>query len=147
MGIEIWMPAVKAKWAEIEGIVQVHTYDDLPASIQVVPCAILLLSGGSYDYSAGGPSLAFHELRAIVFVSLQILPEAMAVAVPFIERVRNKMAANWRLGGIVEHIVPAPGGRFYEGPGRVTYGDKEHLGIVFHFEVKQNETGTYTVSP
>jgi di/tricarboxylate transporter len=82
-----------------------------------------------------------------LYVVNTVAPEAYAVAVPFIEKVRNALAADIQLGANCEHCMPvtAPA-PFYEGPGGITYGDKEHLGIIFHVIVKENESGDFPVA-
>lgn len=143
--IEEWMPTLKTKVAAISGLVQVHSMDELPATLLVFPSAIITVVGGAFDYSTGGPCIDLHEVQITVFLTEQILPEANALALPFIAAMRNKLAANIRLDGLVDHILPAEG-RTYEGPGTLRYGDKEHIGIIFRYVVKDNESGTYTVS-
>ena len=143
--IEDWMPTLKTKVAAITGLVQVHTMDELPGTLQVFPCAIITVVGGSFDYSTGGPCIDIHEVQITIFLANQVLPEANALALPFIAGMRDKLAGNIKLDSLVDHILPAEG-RTYEGPGAVRYGDKEHTAVIFRYVVKENVTGTFTVS-
>lgn len=143
--IEDWMPTLKTKVAAISGLIQVHTMDELPGSLEPFPSGIITVAGGHFEYAVGGPCIDVHEVQITLFFASQILPEAYGLAMPFIAAMRNKLAANIRLDGLVDHILPAEG-RSYEGPGRVSYGDKELLGIIFRYVVKDNESGTFTVS-
>lgn len=143
MSIETWMPTLRTNIAAVTGIVQASQYDDVPATLSTFPCAIILPVSGAQIYSAGGPNIAIHRVRIAVYVAAQVLPEAYGVAVPFIALIRNKIAANMTLSGLVQHCLPvSDGGNFYEGPGGLAYGDKTHLGIVFNVEVKETETFT-----
>jgi hypothetical protein len=146
MPIATWMPKLKTKLAEVSGLIQVHQYDELPATLLVFPCAIITLKLGSYSYGTGGPLLADHEIQITVYTSAQILPEAHNVAAGFIEPVRNKLAANMKLDGTVKAISPTSEGPTYQGPGQITYGDKAHVGVAFHYRIFEDETGTYPVS-
>lgn len=150
MSIEDWMPALADTLGQVSDIEQVHTYLDLPGVLQVFPCFVVIPVRGNMNYSVGGPNIGLHSVQATLYVSAQVLPEAYAVAMPFIGRVTRKLAANMSLGGKVRHVLPDPAGPFYEGPGGIEYGTaadgtpRRHLGIIFRLEVK--ETETYTVS-
>lgn len=146
MAVTDWMPTLKAKVTEITEILQVHTMDELPATIQVFPSALITVLSGTFEYSVGGPCLDFTTVQVAIYLAGQILPEAYGGAVPLIQKMRDKLAANIKLGGLVDHILPAEG-LSYEGPGSLRYGDKEGLiGIVFRYTVKENVTGDFTVS-
>lgn len=142
MAIENWMDTLKSNMESVAGIRQVHVYDELPGTLVTFPTMIILPYEGSQDI--GGVSSSLHRLRMTLFLSGQVLPEAYGNAVPFIALVRNKVAADITLGGLVQHCMPLPGENFYEGPGAISYlyGDKVHVGINFYIEVKENETFT-----
>ena len=158
MAISDWMPTLIARLGTITGLAangtqphRVHGYTDLPATLLELPTMIVLPLRSPHEYSAGGPAIWVHQLQATLYVSPVVLPEAFAVAIPYIKLVRDKMAANVTLtglswsGGRVAHWLPQADANFYEGPGRVTYagadgGDKEYLGIIFRMEVKEVET-------
>lgn len=143
MAITDWMPTLKTKVTEISGLVQVHTMDELPGTLQVFPIGIITVTGGAFDYSTGGPCIDLHEVQITIYLANQVLPDANALALPFIAGMRDKLAGNMRLAGLVDHILPAEG-RTYEGPGAIRYGDKEHTGIIFRYVVKENVTGDFT---
>lgn len=147
MPIDDWMPTLSTNMEAVVGIVQSHKYDELPGTIMVFPSMIILPVGGDQDYSLGGPNVAYHVVKMTLYVAISVLPEAYAVAVPFIELVRNKLASDMQLGANCQHCLPvrAPA-PFYEGPGGITYGDKEHLGIIFNIIIKENESGDYPIA-
>lgn len=147
MPIDDWAPTLKANMAAVAGLEQVHLYDELPGSIMVFPTMLIMPTGGDQEYSKGGPAIAHHVVQLTLYVANQILPEGYAVAVPFIELVRNALAADIQLGANCEHCLPvsAPA-PFYEGPGSIEYGNKTHLGIIFRVTVKENESGTFEVA-
>jgi len=143
MAIEDWMGALKTVFAGIDGIEQAHIYEDLPASIQTVPSAIILVTSGSQSLGDSGVNVAIHRVQATVYVSLQVLGEAYGAAIPFIKKVRDAVGANMTLGGLVSYCLPVdPPEDFYAGPGQVRYGDKEHVGIIFRLKVKEIEDVT-----
>lgn len=147
MPIDDWMQTLRTNMEAVVGIEQAHKYDELPATLHVFPSILILPIGGDQEYSKGGPNVAYHVVNMTLYVTNQVSPEAYAVAVPFIELVRNALAADLQLGGNCEHCLPvtAPA-PFYEGPGAISYGDKEHLGIIFHIIIKENESGDYPVA-
>lgn len=146
MAIEDWGPTLASRLAEVEGLVAVRGWWELPAAIQELPSGILLPRQGDQSWSqGGGDNVALHDMRLTVYFANQILPEGYAVAAPFIKLVRNKLAGQLTLGNLVSHIFPLS--PFYEGPGGISYGDdqKNMLGIHFYFQVKEHET--FTVAP
>jgi len=146
MALETWMGTLKTKLAEISGLVQVHKYDELPGALLVFPSCIITLKEGGFSYGTGGPLLSEHDIQITIYTSAQILPEAHNVAASFIVPVRNKLAANMKLDNTVKAIMPTPEGPTYQGPGQITYADKVHVGVTFHYRVLEDETGGYTVS-
>ena len=146
MPIDDWMPTLVANMEAVAGIEQAHGWDTVPGTIVVFPSMIILPIGGDQEYSVGGPDVAYHVVNMTLYVVNTVAPEAYSVAVPFIELVRNALAADLQLGGNCEICLPvtAPA-PFYEGPGSIEYGDKQHLGIIFHIIIKENESGDYEV--
>lgn len=159
MAISDWMPTLITKLGAITGLAangtqphRVRSYADLPASLMELPTLIVLPLRATHQYSAGGPITWVHELQATLYVAGGVLPEAFEQALPYIKLVRDKMAANAQLGslqwsgGKVDHWGPLKDAPFYEGPGRVTFAgvdntEREYLGIIFHMELKESETG------
>lgn len=135
--ISDWIPTLASVLAGVQDIEQVHTYDDLPATLVVFPCIVVMPYAGSQTYSAGGLNIAIHKVRITLYLTSQILPEAAGKCVPFIARIRAALAGNVTLDGLVAHLLP--GEPFYEGPGSVPYADKSHIGINFNVEVKERE--------
>jgi hypothetical protein len=144
--LDDWMPTLKSKLAEITEIRQVHTYLEMPAALAAFPSLILLPVEGRYEYSVGGPQIAHHEVQLTLYTAGQLLPQAFGQAVPLIELVRNKLAANMSLDGTVVTILPSDAAPHYDGPGGVRYGDHVHVGIIFRYHVKEREAGAYPVA-
>ena len=137
MAIETWMVQLKSVMAEVEGIEQVHIYDELPGSLMAFPCLVILPLRGEQEYGASAPGVAIHEVQMTLYVASQVLPEANGRAVPFIKKIRDQLAGHAQLNGSVNYILPAS--PFYEGPGGIQYGDKTHTGIIFRVRVKETE--------
>lgn len=143
MSIETWAPTLKTNLAAVSGIRQVHKYDELPGSIMAFPTIIFLPVQGDQIVSAGGLNIAHHQVQVSLYVAPQVLPDAYALAVPFITLIRAAIAADVQLGGTCVHCLPvSPPEPFYTGPGALRYGDKEHIGIIFRLDVKEIENVT-----
>lgn len=153
MPISDWMPTMITKLGSITGLAasgaqphRVRGYEDLPATLLEAPTGLLLPLRANHVYSAGGPAVWVHELQFTIYAPGLVLPEAYKLLVPFIKLVRDKMAANLKLGGLswsggrVEHWQPLADAPFYEGPGAVGYGGAEHQGLIFRMELKEIET-------
>ena len=147
MPIDDWMTVLRDNMAAVDGMVQAHKYDELPGTLSAFPSVIILPTSGQQDYSAGGPNNAFHDVQITLYLANQISAEAHSLAIPFIEKVRNKLAGDITLNNTCVYCLPASAGvNFYEGPGGIQYGSKIHLGIIFRVVVKENETGDYDVA-
>ena len=139
MAIEDWMGALKDLMLSVEGIITVRSYDDLPGSLAGYPGMIIMPVGGSQDYS---PGISIHRVELTLYLTSQVLPEAYGKATLLIKKVRDKLASDVTLGGLVQHVAPPEGGDFYEGPGSMGYrfSNTEHVGIKFFVNVKDLET-------
>lgn len=141
MAVEDWASALKNNLETISGIQQVHNYNEIPSNVVVFPSILILPEWGTQE--VGATNIAIHNLRVTLFIAGQIIPEAYALAVPFIQLVRNKIASDLTLGGLVQYCLPVqPPGRWYEGPGAKEYAGKTFLAIDFFLAVKERETFT-----
>lgn len=140
MAIQDWMGALKSLMERVEGMGTVRAYDDLPGTLGGYPVMIIMPVSGSQKYS---PGIGIHRVEMTLYVTNQVMAESYSRAVPFIKLVRDKLASDVTLGGLVQHMVPPePPGLFYEGPGAIGYmfGDTAHVGIKFYVDVKDLET-------
>lgn len=145
MSIETWMPRLARLFEEVPGMEVVYTFENLPGSLQAFPATVIMPTGGSQTYGASSPGIAYHDVQANVFMAAQFLPEGLKLGVQMISRIRNKLAANITLDGTVAFVLPIePPGQWYEGPGRLEFGDKTHTGLILRLRVK--ETEIFTVS-
>lgn len=143
MGIESYSPHLKAVLAQLEDIEAVFNYDELPGTLLTFPCAVIQPVEGDQQMSAGGPNIAHDTIQVTVFVGGQVLSQALNQAVPYIGRMKKKIAANVTLNGSVWHCLPVPPPqKFWRGPGAIRYGEAEHQGITFLLDVKYQETLT-----
>ncbi len=146
MALQTWFRVLVSKMEEVDGIVAVHGFEDLPAAISASPTMIVLPVEGTFEYSEGGPQRGQHEIQATLYVTTQLAPEGYKQVVPFIERVRDKLAANMSLDNTVVTVLPSASAPFYDGPGGILYAKKQYLGIIFRWTVKENEDNKYTVA-
>lgn len=121
----------------------VYDFDSWPGSLMGV-CALIGTASGTQEYGLSQPAIAHHNVKIwVYFPQSYALAQAMGPAVKMIELVRNQFANDIKLGGNAEHIMPAD--PFYEGPGFLEYAGKPHVGIIFNYDVKENETGSFSV--
>jgi len=122
---------------------KVYTFENLPGSLAAFPATVIMPTGGSQEYSAGGPGLAWHDVQANVYMASQTLPEAMANGIRMLVEIRNRLAAHVTLDGSVNYVLPvAPPALWYEGPGQLAFGDKVHTGFILRLTVKETEAIT-----
>lgn len=143
MAIENWSPELVNVLSEVEGVQAVYGYDTLPGTLIELPAIVAMPMEGSQSYGMSAPGVALHQVQITLYHSNVILPEANGQVVPFIRRIRDKLAANVKLNGSVAYCLPVePPGRFYQGPGAINYGDKQHTGVIFRVVIKELEAVT-----
>ena len=157
MPIDDWMPTVKTMMLEVHAAAKaadyiqtkgkVCGYNEWPGKVAYLPTSLISVKDGDQTYGSSSPALAHHNLKIWVFFQGVTLAQSQKMAVPFIELVRNKFATNITLGGNVDHCLPPnPPEIFYSGPGMLRYGNEEYPGLIFNYDIKEDETGTFTVS-
>lgn len=144
-----WMPTLASKLGEITGLTGanaggVRYYADMPHALMEFPIGLLTTIDGAVGPSASQGTIDLTQLQFTVFMPQPFLPETHSVLIPYIALVRNKLAANVTLGGLVSRVGPSSEAKFWSGPGAVRYADKEHGGIIFRLEVKHRTTITVT---
>lgn len=142
MAIEDWAGELTDVLEGVEGVEQVHQYDDLPSQIVASPSMIWMPTGGTQVYGMSAPAVALHQVQITLYIAAPLLPEGVGLAVPFIAKVRDALAANIQLSDSVNYVLPPPEDAFYQGPAALTYGEKIHTGINFFVVVKEVETVT-----
>ncbi len=147
MAIEDWIDALCAIWEISDGKGgQVRSYrvfekNEFPEAITDHPCAITYTQGVIMQITAsGGKSIwrGVTEFHLSDNVDKSRFPEYIR----YFARIRAALAANMKLGGLVDHlrvntdITPS-----VQGPVVLVYGSENpHHGIVVYWEVKQDET-------
>ncbi len=158
MAIEDWSPVLKFNLLKIDGIRQVHNPDELPNVIMANPSLLIIPQSQAAMWSVAGPNITVHQILLALFTTAQINAESHGRLNHFVPLVRNRLAANIMLGGLVwggdvagggghiDHVLPVnPPDNWAEGPDAFTYFDKLYLGIMFRIEVKEHEAVTVDV--
>jgi len=157
MPVDDWGPIIKTNMqtvhtasqaaAEIPTAGVVYGYNQWPLKLLSFPSTLIGTQGGGQVYGEGSPAVAMHNVKIWVYFSLGLsLAEAQKMSWPFVERVRNMFAQDMNLGGTCKTFLPPPlPALFYEGPGVLEYAGTPHAGLMFHYDLKDVETGTFTV--
>lgn len=146
MAIKDWMPILRERIGELDGLDGgVRDYTDIPSKFMEFPVALILPRSGEIEYSVG-LSVEFTNVMIIIVTAATVLPESFSLAVPFIARIRDKIAGNLQLDNTVENIMPiARPAVWYEGPGVIEFGGMNLTGITFFYTVKEDVSGDFTV--
>ncbi len=156
MPVNDWMPEIKTNMETVHAAALaadeiateggVFGYNEWPGATLTLPSTLIGTIGGSQTYGVGSPAIAHHNVKIWVYVSMGIsLASAQEMAFPFIERVRNQFAGQITLNAKVKHFLPPdPPALFYEGPGVIEYAGRQYAGIIFNYDLKENETGNFT---
>ena len=144
--IETWAPELTSILAGVTGVKQVHPYDKLPGKIGVNGSIIWLpVSGPVLTYGLSAPNIQITQVQITLYMTVQLLPQGVGKAIPFIDRIPRALAANMTLNGKANYILPRTDGPAWEGPAYLAYnGDQTLTGINFWYNVK--EMLNFTVS-
>lgn len=148
MALQDFLPALASQIGEISGIDGNVFYPDieggdkdLPSRLLTTPCVTIIPLTGAQMF--GGSYIATHQLEVVFYVCPSYTPATLGLAVPYIKRMRDKLASRMQLGlsSIVQHASSSPG-NFYEGPRGYTYAEEPFTGIKFFIEVKESDPFT-----
>lgn len=146
--IELWLPKLAAFLAELPGLDGgVRYFANMPGALLEFPIGLLTTIDGTVSPGASVGSIDLTQLQFTIFATSQFIPETHTLLVPFITRLRNKLAGAVTLSGAVARVGPSSEAKFWTGPGRVAYAradgqDQEHGAIIFRLEVKHRSTIT-----
>lgn len=154
MPVDDWMPEIKTNMEAVHTsalasnfipiLGHVYGHNEWPGATFQLPSTLIGTIGGDQAYGVGSPAIAHHNIKIWTYVSMGIaLAEAQKMSFPFIELVRNQFAQDLTLNAKVDHFVPLPPpALFYEGPGVIEYADRQYVGIIFTYDLKENEVFT-----
>lgn len=142
-----WIPIITKKLKEISEIEAVRDYRDTPGTIEEYPMVIVATENGTIAYSPGGPKIEHTRVNITLYLSSAIIPEGLKLAHQIKRKIRDKLAANMKLDNTVDEFGPVEEDIWFEGPGKMQdYAGKIHLGISFHYRVKENVTAEFEAS-
>lgn len=152
MSLENWVPTLAMRLAEIDGLdggVRVTPRQDqsaegLPLKMGEFPIILIVPSGGLELNYASGAILSDHTMITMSLYTAQgFLPEAADLALGFVQKVKDKMAQNHTLGGLLSHIRPLS--PWWEGPAGLEYAGSLYTGINFFYEAKEKNAAMATL--
>jgi hypothetical protein len=135
-GGTVWSPRIFGK-------------DEFPEAIDAArPTALTFLTNTATSYSAGGPCINLYTGYTEFHLAPNLSRSSIPAVLKFIKKIEVAAAGNARLGGIVEHfLLTSEGQPSIQGPVVLQYGEEaEHLGLVVHWEVKENVSGQFNVT-
>ena len=126
----------------------VYNYDAWPASLAALPSILIGFGpGGTQTYGLSSPAILHHYCRIWIYMPTFTLAQAQAAAMPFMKIVRDQLAGSILLDNTVAHIAPPQEpALYYEGPGEVDYAGQKYIALILSYDVKEDETGLFTVS-
>ena len=151
-GVRYWLDDIARLWGEIEDDAhhKVISYltKDIPESVNQVPCVLTFLDG---DVDGGSPSLGSsnavtYQGKSEFHLTSSLIKNQMPYVMSFVDKILAKAAANMTLGGkVVSFRLASPGAIKFV---RLTWGNEnEHYGLQVNWQVIENHTNKYPVSP
>lgn len=139
--------AIKGLNSIMRTIPGLRVYDDPPESINQFPACITYYRGSVMEFNAAGGT-SFHTLFAEIYVSRQLLPQAVDAAKVWPDTLYQAIkSAGETWDGAISHVVSANGdtGRssnieISAGPLRYGGPDQIYYGVQLIVRVKVNET-------
>jgi hypothetical protein len=125
--------ALQALLAALPGVRASTNYP--PEAMGQFPFAVAYPASGSFWVMGAAWSQDFHNIIAEVHLSRGLLPITVQTAMPLYEQVRNALALNPTLGGVVDTIHGEEQAVTYRF-GRLEWADEKHIGWQFTIRVK-----------
>lgn len=152
MAITSWIDKIAAVWATVEdgkgGFVRSYkSFEkaEFPDALNTFPCVLTYVTSlPSVQYSAGGVNKAVWRGISEFHVVSNNLKSNYPYLMGFYDRIIKAAAANYQLGGAVDHFVLVNPDAIR--PGVLSYGTEDsHLGLIVNWEVKENLTVSFSV--
>ena len=122
---------------------------DMPDAITptMSPCVVSYPLGCQPQYATGGPTLLFWNGRSEFHLTEDVKVGNVPYVVSFFRRIIKAAMANMKLSGTVElFLIPEEENALQFSTYKGADGLDSHQGVVVMWEVKQNVSGSYTVS-
>ena len=119
--------------AAIDGVVA--AYDETPESLNEFPCFINYPVSGTYRCGSGTMKAGIQTIGAELHVTREVLPEAEAVARPFIDLFTDAIFEDIQLDS---NCVAVTEIRWEYG--QLKFANETHLGVKFLLDVSVRET-------
>lgn len=119
--------------ATISGVVA--AYDETPESLNEFPCFINYPISGTYKCGSGTQKAGIQTIGVELHVTREVLPEAEAVARPFIDLFTDAIFADIQLDNTCVSVTEI---RWEYG--ELKFANETHLGIKFMLDVSVRET-------
>ena len=152
MAVTDWIDKIAKVWSKIEdgkgsSMRSYRSFEkaEFPDALSQFPCVLTYVTNlPSVQYSAGGPNKAVWRGVSEFHIVPNVLKSNYPYLMSFYDRIIKAAAANYQLGGAVDHFVLVNPDAIR--PGVLSYGSEElHLGLVVSWEVKDNLTVSVSV--
>jgi hypothetical protein len=157
--IEHWIDALQDVWGTIQGrgFTTMNAPRPIkdgryPASIdpnllERSPIAFTFPEQVQFKYSAGGPNEAFYQGSTEFHVAANLDLSTVPQLLHWPGLIVAKIAANMKLGGLVQHIVLQDRSDQIQGPLSLQFGNEAaHWGFIAYWEVKEIVNSSVTVA-
>ncbi|NMC30701.1 MAG: hypothetical protein GYA45_11595 [Pelolinea sp.] len=150
-GLRYWFNDVQRLWSSIVDDkgqkVLAFTLEKMPESVTKVPCALSFIVGNvSAAPSVGGPSMVIYNGKTEFHLTQNLGRQQLPYVMSFIDKIIQKAASSITLNGkVVSFRLATPGSI---APVTLVWGqEEEHYGLEVFWQVIENQSGKYTVSP
>lgn len=152
MAVTNWIDKIAAVWAAVDdgknGFVRSYkSFEkaEFPDALSTFPCVLTYVTNlPSVQYSAGGVNKAVWRGISEFHIVSNTLKSNYPYLMGFYDRIIKAAAANYQLGGTVDHFVLVNPDAIR--PGILSYGSEEpHLGLIVNWEVKEDLTVNFSV--
>lgn len=135
MSVETIGTGIKTTITGVTGLKRVYAPNEMPGSINELPCAVVMHSGTEYGLAMGGVG-AKHEFRIMVMATTQDHAGAFDKVLPFLEAsggssIFAALLADRTLGSSADDFTLVSN----EGQSMITWGGIQYLGTAFNLEV------------
>lgn len=144
-GVEFWGAALTDRWKSIvdnNGVsVKAFNFDKLPESVTVAPSALSFISEPMEPtYSEGGVCFAVWKGRTQFYLSLNQILRNYNYVNQYYRKITEAAASSLTLNGKVDLFTIGQ-----IGPALLSWGDREYIGLVVPWEIRENLAGKFIV--
>ena len=153
--IENWIDRVVQLWQIGDGKETLLSFggyekDDFPETLPGKPCVLSYVSGVKPTYGSGSQTILIWSGVSEFHLTSSTNKSQIPFVQSFYKRILTAAMSSMKLGNLddgIEHFIIVPDEYGLQSAWILQYGSEaEHMGLIVHWEVKENCSGQFTMA-